>query len=477
MRGQLSEIQRLRQSNSRLTNENKKLRARILVLETENKELKATVEELKLQIEELRRMIFGDGKKGDKKIAEKLLNKLRKKSFKNRPALSYRRPVPPKEDITDEKYYELDQCPDCGNHLTALKKIERYIEDILPLSEWHKVLRKIKKEIIITGYCKCCNKRVCAKPISPQLVSLGENVRQFVCFATIILRLSYKQIRDFIESTSNIKISDGEISNILEKESGQLRPVFERLKVNIRGKPAVHYDETGWKVQKMKQGNYAWVMTDAKTTDTIFLLGRSRGKDNINLLRGDDNQDQIGISDDYGAYKNAFNIHALCWAHPYRKLRDLKNSAGLDMPKQKHCEIVYNEFAKLYENIQKLSEEFNKINKVKLSLSTKNKYKKRFEKITELHPLDPLKLRKIKIRLKEQKECYFVCLEKKGIPLDNNKAERALRHLVLKRKNSYGSKTQAGADKMSILYSVLLSVWWRSKKAFFQEYNQCFPSI
>lgn len=472
MRGQLSEIQRLRQSNSRLKNENKRLRARVSVLEIENQELKATVEELKLQIEELRRMIFGNGKNDSKDTAEKLFTKLGNKSSKNRPALSYRRPVPPKEDITGTECHDLDQCPDCGNNLTKLKKIERYVEDILPLSEWHKVLRKIKQEIITTGYCKCCKKRVCAKSISPQSVSLGKNVGQFVSYATVILRLSYEQIENFLESTSKIKISDGEISNILKQESGQLRPVFERLKANIRGRPAAHYDETGWKVQQMKQGNHAWVMTDTKTTDTVFLLGCSRGKGNIELLRGSDNQDQVGISDDYGAYKNAFKRHSLCWAHPHRKLRDLKNSAGLSVEKKKHCEEVYKEFAKLYDDIQNLIER-----KSKISLSIKNNYKKRFDKMTELNPLDPLKLKRIKIRLKEQKECYFVCLEEKNIPMDNNKAERALRHLVLKRKCSYGSKTQGGADKMSILYSVLLSAWWRSKKTFFDEYCQLFPCI
>ena len=38
--------------------------------------------------------------------------------------------------------------------------------------------------------------------------------------------------------------------------------------------------------------------------------------------------------------------------------------------------------------------------------------------------------------------------------MTNNKAERALRPLVIKRKLSYGSKTQKGADVISILLSV-----------------------
>ncbi len=473
MQGQLSEIQRLRQSNSRLKNENRRLREENKILKSRVAELENTVEELKLQIEELRRMIFGNGRKGDgKDVVENVIGKLNNKSSNNRPALSYRRPVPPKETITDEEYYDLNECPECGNDLTKLKSVERYVEDILPLSEWHKVLRKVKKEIITTGYCQCCHKKVCAKPISPQMVSLGKNIKQFISFATVILRLSYEQIENFLESTSKLQISDGEISNILEKESCRLRPVFERLKANIRGRPAAHYDETGWKVQQMQQGNHAWVMTDTETTDTVFLLGRSRGKGNIDSLRGRDNQDQVGISDDYGAYKNAFKKHSLCWAHPHRKLRDLNNSAGLSIEKKKHCQEVYNSFAKLYDDIQKIINGNKKI-----TTSIENKFKKRFDNIIKIHQLDPLKLRKIKIRLKEQKDCYFVCLKEKGIPMDNNKAERALRHLVLKRKSSYGSKTQAGADKMSILYSVLLSAWWRSKITFFQEYNQTFSSI
>jgi hypothetical protein len=203
-------------------------------------------------------------------------------------------------------------------------------------------------------------------------------------------------------------------------------------------------------------------MTDTKTSDTIFLIGHSRGKGNMDLLQGNDNQNQIGISDDYGAYKNAFKKHVLCWAHPYGKLRDLKNPGGLSIEKKKHCEQVYNNFAKLYDDIQKVIDNNNKI-----STGVKNKFKKKFDTIVTLHPFDPLKLRKIKIRLKAQKDYYFIYLEEKGIPMDNNKAKRALKHLVLKRKNSYGSKTQARADKMGILYSVLLSSVWRSKKAFF----------
>jgi len=141
------------------------------------------------------------------------------------------------------------------------------------------------------------------------------------------------------------------------------------------------------------------------------------------------------------------------------------------MEKQEHCQLVYEEFAKLYCEVQRISTDALK---KKERLSAKERLMPQLERVAKPHPLDPLKLKRIKKRLLEQKECNFVCITHKGIPADNNKAERALRHLVLKRKNSYGSKTQKGADTMSILYSVLLSSWWESKETFFQEYSRQF---
>ncbi|MBI5401059.1 MAG: transposase, partial [Candidatus Yonathbacteria bacterium] len=56
------------------------------------------------------------------------------------------------------------------------------------------------------------------------------------------------------------------------------------------------------------------------------------------------------------------------------------------------------------------------------------------------------------------------------IPLTNNQAERTLRHLVLKRKISFGSLTKRKADNLSVLLSVLMSLKQRHQAGFFGEY-------
>lgn len=62
----------------------------------------------------------------------------------------------------------------------------------------------------------------------------------------------------------------------------------------------------------------------------------------------------------------------------------------------------------------------------------------------------------------------------KSILLDlyNNKAERKLRPLVIKRKNCFGTKTEKGNKMLEINYSVLMSLWWNDRNNFFVKFNQ-----
>jgi len=96
----------------------------------------------------------------------------------------------------------------------------------------------------------------------------------------------------------------------------------------------------------------------------------------------------------------------------------------------------------------------------------------KLEHIAQVNQADPEKLKRIKLSLSKNKDKYFTCLDFEGIPTTNNKAERALRHLVLKRHNSRGCKTDKGAFALSVLSSVLLSLWWSKPINFFEEYSK-----
>lgn len=453
-------------------------RQRIELLEKERKELRGVVEaqgallklqtevieKLKLRLEELERMVFGrKNKKKDDDIDQS--NNKKQKDKKPRDPSTYRRTVPKEEDITETNDYPLGDCPDCGTPLEKIKWIVRYQEDI---KLFEQLLKRIEKQRIQTGYCPHCQKRASSIPISSQIVSLGDNIRQFVCYCVVVLNLSFEKTKHLIKDLADIQISDGEISNILRKQAKALLPQYHKLKANIRAGPASNYDETGWKVQEEYQGRYAWVMAGANTTDTVFRLGQSRGKGNAEKLKGRAHN-QVGITDDYGAYRNLFKYHQLCWAHPIRKLRDLTNSDQLSINKHQQCQKAYQALAELHQSLKIILEQpFNAEERQMI----KQGMIKQLIKITKPCPNEPVKLINIKQGLLKNQEKYFTCLLHQGIPTTNNRAERALRHLVLKRKISFGSKTQKGAWTMSVLCSVLLSLWWSKPDNFFREYSK-----
>lgn len=475
-KGIITTEQRQKQVISRLINENAKLRLKYKEDITECNEkiaiLEEKLEKALLYIEELQKHVFRGKKKNDDEDNDNKPMGGRSSGSSQRSNSSYRRPLPKEEEITDEETHHIESCPDCQTKLTKLRILEFYEEDILPIMDWFRVLKKIKRIKITTGYCPLCQKRVSAIPIPKQKVSLGRNIRQLIVFQNTIEQFSHSQILDFLRSCLHLKISEGEIIRILAGEAQKLKPAYEDLLKSIREQPAVHMDETGWKLAFPGAfgGDFIWAMTGASNSDVVYAFGKNRGLGNAKTLLGDEFHG-VGITDDYNAYKNIFGRgkHALCWAHPDRKLRDLKNSGYLSKKKKENCKQVSAAFSELYGEIREIA---SSIFVREERPEDKKILMEKFKNIMAPNKHDPSKLISIKKRLLEQIECYFVCIAEPGVPPDNNKAERILRHLVIKRKKSFGSKTPRGADIMSTLYSVVMSLWFRSKENFFKAYNE-----
>ena len=424
--------------------ENRQLKQRVKELEESDRDKNQKIEALSFQFEQIKNKLFGK-----KPIARSIL-RIREK--KTRDIFSYHRPVP--ESVTGTEPHPVNECAHCHGALQKKSISIFFVEDIpLPIQK-----TVVKHEVEI-GYCTVCRRQSSGYPIPSKAVVLGGNVQKYVCILSIANRLSHAQIQDHLEAICNLHISLGEIGNILEKEANNLRPEYQRLKESVINQAGTHYDETGWKVQKEEQGKYAWVATGTENNDTVFSLGRSRGKGNI----ADIGTATLGITDDYGAYKNAFEEHQLCWAHPHRKLRDMAESTEFGERKKKQIRNTYGQFSALYKNIHASLH-------TALSPYLKRTLQDTFDCISESHTLDPTPLSKLKEALRRNKRAYFTFLEHPGVPIDNNKAERALRHLVIKRKISFGSRTQRGAETTSILASVILSLKWNDPQHWFQKY-------
>ncbi len=450
-----------------------KLRARVKELEAENAkipELKKQIERQNLWIEELVAMKFGR-KRNNPKIRAINLPSGKLNTFpKLRDASSYRRSIPLETEITDELRLEVEVCPECGEVLSNKKEHVHYREDLRKATERLESIKKIIKTIVESGVCKnedckLFGKKVLGGEIPPQKVIIGENLRQIVVFQSVIQGQSYSEVQKSLEQLYGYKLSNGQIANILEGESVLLTPYYNHL-IEILNEESktigAHYDETTFKTQSqgtvISDGNYCWVKIGIETQNQLIWFGKSRGKKVAEALRGHE-PESIGITDDYPGYKNTFESHQLCWAHPHRKMRDLAESGKLKGKTQKVCKEAFKDFQICYKQARKMREKMLRANwSDEQKQKERIKLEKLFDNLTLKNEDDPEKLEKIRATLKLRKDRYFTFFDQPQIPLDNNKAERAIRKVVIRRKKSLGCKSPKGADVLSILYSVIFSI-------------------
>ena len=308
-------------------------------------------------------------------------------------------------------------------------------------------------------------------------VSLGPNVRLLVCHLIAGLGMSYSQAASLLLSLYGLVVTDGEIANMLRKQHIAWTPAYNQLRTDIRAAPVVHADETPWPIQQ-EGGGYAWVLADANTTKVCYALEQSRGAPHAQKLFGQ-NTDQpfagIRISDDYSPYRNPQlpGTQQLCWAHLYRSIRDTRYNVNLPKEQLQYVTQWYAGFAGIYQDLrQYLSEPYDE--------STRNTqadelWSRIWQLANEPAPAitgEPKKLTRLKAQLlRAGRDRLFTCLVA-DTPCDNNRAERDLRQLVLKRKRSFGSKTQQGAKALATVLSLCTTTWRTTPQGYFEALAQ-----
>lgn len=438
----------------------------------EKKQLKAELAELKAQfsetvelqqarIEELEAMVFGRKPKGGQKA--KVKTAAVKQSRTNE---SYRRPLPPANTITSEEHHGITDCHRCGHELTDKDEAARYEEDIVLAALSPDVPHQtVTKHTIERGWCSKCGQYSSARDLRGQLVTIGPVVRSLIVYLVVQADQTYSQTRDLLWQLYRFAVTDGEVTNILAARRKTYLPKYQQLKTSVRAGPA-HMDETSNPIQSEQGAGYAHVMVGADGTpaehDVVYKLADSRGKGHSQVLVGQDYA-HVGITDRYSAYKHLFALHQICWAHLQRTARDLTRLECLTKRKQKHVTKYYQGLAAVYAAIRVCQEQPFEVTQRRTQAD------ELLEQTTQLcqpSPLDPKKLTDLKAGILEYQDCLFLCLTIDGIPADNNKAERALRKLVIKRKKSFGVKTQKGARTMEVLLSVCQSLYNRDRDTF-----------
>lgn len=270
-------------------------------------------------------------------------------------------------------------------------------------------------------------------------VSYGVNVHAVVAYLSVVQHVPFKRLQSLLKDLYGISMSQGSISNILNRMKKRSSSVYEEIRRRIQASPVVGADETGESLDGAL--NWMWVFQNEEAT--YIFQDPSRGKKAIDKHFPEGLPAGVLVTDRHSPYFNMqVGGHQLCLAHLLRELIYLNEldtgqcwSPGL---------------------LELLRESIHLHKSGSVGTNDKERIEKMLEKYLseDLSGLDK-KFLNLQKSLLRHKEHILTFLSNPDVPADNNASERAIRPLKIKQKVSGTFKSENGADAFCTLYSLI----------------------
>ena len=340
-----------------------------------------------------------------------------------------------KENEVDEVInlkVEISTCPDCGGRLESDGLDDRNVLDAV-IVEAKKLLYKCQVKT-----CLNCRKKITRKPT---MLPGHTYSNSLIANAAIMHYLEGIPLKRVARMFGN-GVSDSALIKIFQYLAKRWEQGYESLKESYRLTKVKHADETSWRTHG--KSGYTWLFC----TDTLslFLFGKSRAAQTPKTILGAKKLPGVLVVDRYAGYNQAPCDIQYCFAHLLRTLQDLEKQ------KANNQEIV-----KFVSDFGALLKEAMRLRRQKI---TDEQFKQTAqgikEKIRQLAraPAKQTAIQTYQSIFVENEKRLFHWAHDRGIPADNNRAERELRPTVIARKVSFGSQSEKGAYTRSILMSI-----------------------
>ena len=348
---------------------------------------------------------------------------------------------------TRQVVHALESCPEWGTGLAGgwVQRTREVIE--LPL-----VPAEVVEHVFMARMCGLCRKRRVPRGALQGLAvgprRLGINLASLIVTLREEGRLPIRSIQQYLQTVHRLKLSVGAIVETIHSVARQARMAVAETLERIRGSPVVHADETGWR----EDGVNGYVWTFSTPTERYFLR-RGRGKGVVDEALGEAFSGVL-VSDFYAAYNHYPGLKQRCWAHLLRDMDELMAWYPDDLGLAQWAGAVRRVYAKARtcvpaDDPRLASRRQLTLEKELLALCSP------FFK-DQAAPQSKL-CRRIERFIKE----LFVFVSHPNAPSENNAAERSLRHLVISRKISGGTRSKQGSDTKMTLASLFGT--WRAK--------------
>lgn len=336
-------------------------------------------------------------------------------------------------------------CPKCGRRIdpSGLHIAERRQIWDLPLP----IAPIVTEYQCMEGACECgchCKGEFPQEAVAP--VSYGANVQALVGYMSTLQSIPFKRMVDILNNVFGLRMSQGTVSNILQRMRKKAGSEMESIKSLIEHSEVVGADETGVRIN----GEQHWVWTFQTEALTFMIVDKGRGKAVIDRHFPQGLPESILVTDRHASYFNMeAKDHQVCLAHLLRNLLYLSQTApDSDWP------LKMMELFREAIHLKHLSPQGTVDDRAVGNI------KERLDTLLDNLPLvendeQQKKLTDFILNLRPKKDYLLTFLTHPGVPADNNASERSVRPVKTKMKVSGQFKNQEGAESYTSLNSII----------------------
>ena len=402
-------------------------------------ELQATVAQLQVRVRELEARLGKGGPRGMPGHKPTQAPPKTPKPRKPRPhGFARLRGVP-----TERVVHVQERCPDCGCALVG-GSVQRTREVI----EVEPAPAKVVEHVLLKRTGPLCRKRWVPKEALGGVVlgqqRLGIGLVSLVATLREVGRLPVRTIQWSRKTFHGVRLSVGGLVAVLHRVGWRAKAEVAGIQARVRASPVVHADETGWR----QDGRNGYVWTFSTPTERSFVYG-GRSKGVLDDALGEEFAGVL-VSDFYAAYHHYEGVHQRCWVHLLRDLHEL--------PEQHPEDASVAAWAQAVHDLYREAKAFASPNAAE-RLAAQERFEERLLALCEPFLTDETAPQAVLCRhIERHRSELFVFVAQPAVPPDNNAAERSLRHLVISRKISGGTRSEQGtATKMAL--ASLFGTW------------------
>ncbi len=271
-----------------------------------------------------------------------------------------------------------------------------------------------------------------------EYVLVGPMFAAFIAALSNRYRMSRVKIREFLCYWMQTELSVGTIDRCIREAGVACFPVVEELVKELQDAKIVGLDETPW----FEKGTLKWLWVAISATVAVFHIGTRKKEELLNLIL-------IGfngwlVTDGYLGYRDR-EKRQRCLAHLIRKAIAL--TGAIDQTAVKMGDWILKELRGLIHAMAEKGEDARR--KCCPILARLKRACIRGEKE------DFSKLRALAREILNDWDAVVAFVKNPELPPTNNESERALRHGVISRRISFGTRSSEGSRAYAALLTVI----------------------